>query len=312
MKLGCASWILCENEYAPPYDKPIKLIGEMGFDGFEMIINEESDISDYFTPSTMRELKSQYHSYDLVLSEFAIHSPLIEGLVSLEAGKRARALDIFKRAVQVAGDMESRAVNVVSGWMDIKSPMGYMPAYIGPFANGVQKSTPKWHMEVPKVDYDRVWANYVESLRACLDIVVAAGMDFYIEAHANVMVGNTDAMLRLFDAIPSERFGVNFDTAWHAMQREYPALALRKLGKRVKHLHMRDCDGLADYARPPGMGVLDWVDIFATLEDIGFDGFCSFEIGAYQNMPEYVANAKRFIEEAMLKAHEGVSERRTS
>lgn len=303
MKIGCAAWILCKDNYAPPYDEPIRLIGKMGFECVEMILNDACDLDHYYTEDTTKSLRSLYESYGMQLSEFAVHTPLLSGLASLDPAKNKAALELFQRAADVAWRLGARAMNLVSNWMEFDCPHGYPPAYFVPFANGSGVGSPKWNMGLPCFsDYSEIWTNYMETLKKCLAIAQSAGMTFHLEAHANAIVSNSDAMLRMFDAIPSEDFGINFDVAWHLMQREYPSLALRKLGRRVKHLHLRDGDGLINYSLPCGMGIVDWVDIFKTLKDIGFEGTCSFEIGAHTNMLSQLSIAKANIKNAIDEA----------
>lgn len=303
MKLGCATWILCKDNYDPPYDEPIRIIGEMGFDCIEMITNEAHDLDDYYTKETTAGLRSLYESYGMQLSEFAVHTPLLAGLKSLDKRENEAALGLFEKAAEVAQRLGAKAMNLVSNWLDFDCPHGYPPAFITPFTNGAGTGSPKWRMGLPEFrDYQDIWHNYMETLKKCLAIARSAGMTFNLEGHANAIVSNCDAMLRMFDTIPSEDFGINFDTAWHLMQREYPSLALRKLGTRVKHLHMRDGDGMINYSLPCGMGIIDWVDIFKTLKEIGFDGTCSFEVGAHTDMPRQLAAAKTAIEGAMKEA----------
>lgn len=304
MKLGCATWSFSKPHYQPPYDEAIRKIHEMGFQGIEMIAFEEKDLYEYYTEENIKYLRELYESLGLELTEFAVYTPVIAGLASLDEDEKEKAFEIFKKATDVAEKLGSRAMNLVSNWPETKCPIDYPPSYFLPFVNGVNRATPKLYMEIPTYDYVELWKSYVGMLGRCLEYVEAAGMEFYMEGHANVIVGNTDAMLRLFDNLPSEGFGVNFDTAWHLIQREYLPMSLRKLGKRVKHLHMRDGDGMFNYNLPCGMGIIDWVELIKTLNDIGFDGYMSFEVGAYDDMEKYIRIAKEYIDRAIEEAEE--------
>lgn len=303
IKLGCATWSFSKPHYQPPYEDAIRLIHAMGFAGMEMIIFEEADMDAYYTPDRVRQLRALYEGLGLELTEFAVYTPVIEPLCSFVEAEREQAFALFCRAVDIGHALGARAMNLVAHWpYGTDSPTGYPSNYFLPYQNLARRATPTLYMDIPACDYDALWTLYVEMLRRCLRYVQSAGMEFYIEGHANVIVGNSDAMLRLFDNIPDADFGVNFDTAWHLIQREYPQMALRKLGRRVRHLHLRDGDGMANYKLPCGMGIIDWVDVFKTLDDIGFDGYASFEIGAFADMEQAVATAKRHIEWAMGEA----------
>jgi len=303
MKLGCATWLFSSPHYQPPYDEAVKIIGDMGFKGLELIAFEEKDLREYYAQGKIRELRKSYESFGMQLTEFAVYSPVIGGLPSLDRAERDKSFEVFKKAVQVGRDLGSRAMNLVSHWpYGMTCPISYPPSYITPFVNGVVRASPKLKMNLAHVDYGQVWDTYVQSLQRCLDICVENGMEFYIEGHANVIVSNTDTMLRLFDRIPSDKIGVNFDTAWHLLQREYLPLSIRKLGKRLRHFHLRDGDGMINYGLPCGTGIIDWQDFFETLKEIGFDGFLSFEITGFEDIKKYVTDSKEYIEKQMRLA----------
>ncbi|MEM2961199.1 MAG: sugar phosphate isomerase/epimerase, partial [Candidatus Bathyarchaeia archaeon] len=81
MKVGCCAWSLGwfkDSEYS------IQKIGEMGFKGIELILREEKQLEDYYTKDRIKKLKEMISSYDLKVSQFVIHAPLLEGLVNRE------------------------------------------------------------------------------------------------------------------------------------------------------------------------------------------------------------------------------------
>ena len=59
----------------------------------------------------------------------------------------------------------------------------------------------------------------------------------------------------------------------------YPSVGdvIRQLGPLVKVLHLHDNNGLLDQHKMPLTGDLDWKDIIAALDEIGFDGYYNLE-----------------------------------
>lgn len=303
MRLGCGAWVYSSPHYQPPYEEAVRIIGEMGFGALELIAFEEKDLDEYYTPEVVKKLRELYESYGMILSEFAVYTPVVADLAHMDENRREKAFAIFKKAALIARELGSQAMNLVSNWVqDVKCPMDYPPCYITPFVNGVGKSSPKLKMEIPNIDYDVLWDNYMVMLKRCLDFCVENGMDFYIEGHAYVIVGSTDAMLRMYDNISSPRLGINFDTAWHLLQREYLPMSIKKLGKKIKHFHMRDGDGMFSYSLPCGAGIVDWDGVLQALKDTGFDGTLSFEMGGYadtEDTRKYIQESKEYIEKAL-------------
>lgn len=68
--------------------------------------------------------------------------------------------------------------------------------------------------------------------------------------------------------------------------------AIRKLGSRIKAVHVADNFGEKDDHLAPYQGSIDWDKIFTALKDIDFDGFWDFEIGkTYSNLPIELKNS---------------------
>ena len=56
MKIGCAVGCFTYPHYDPPYENAIRKIGELGFDGLELIVAEKEDLRQYYTPSRDRNI----------------------------------------------------------------------------------------------------------------------------------------------------------------------------------------------------------------------------------------------------------------
>jgi sugar phosphate isomerase/epimerase len=301
MKLGCCTWNFTHPHYEAPYEDAVRTIGQLGFDGVEMIVFTQQDLDDYYTPSKIRELRSLIGSYDMEVSEFVLYAYCADGLESADAGRREQALEVFARAANVARELGAPIINIVSHWVEgLTAPIAYPPSYIHPIVPGVDRIEPTLRMTLPAdVDWSLVWSNYVESLSACTQIAQEHDLTFTVEGHAHVIVSGTDAMLRLFDAVPSPSIGVNFDTAWHLVQREYLPMSIAKLGDRIRHVHVRDADGNTNYNLPPGRGIIDWHGVITALQGVGYDGFLSLEMGQYKEPERYAAEARQSLERVL-------------
>jgi len=107
-------------------------------------------------------------------------------------------------------------------------------------------------------------------------------------------LANTPAMWRrMFEAIPSKNFGLNFDPSHFVWQFMDPAKAIREFKDRIFHIHLKDAKILRDkldevgiLAEPlqfhtpklPGLGDVDWGGFFSALTDAGYDGCAVIEV----------------------------------
>lgn len=299
MKLGCAVGCFTYPHYNAPYDNAVKRIGGMGFQGVELIAAQKEDLEHYYTAEKIRTLKNLYLSYGMELTEFVLYANLVTGLMERDIKSKQEAYDIFKRGVETAVALGTDKVNIVSNWPnEMRAPIDYLPCYFHPSLSSPLE--PKLKMELPP-GYDAVgaWENYMDSLRELTRICEDAGIYFVLEGHANVEVGTTDAFLRAADVIQSPNFGTNFDTAWQLVQREYLPWSIYKLRDRIKHVHLRDGDGLLCYSLPPGMGIIDWNGVVRALKEVGYQGFLSFELTGYKEPERYIAEAKNYMEEIL-------------
>jgi sugar phosphate isomerase/epimerase len=96
---------------------------------------------------------------------------------------------------------------------------------------------------------------------------------------------------RMFEVIPSESFGLNFDPSHLVWQGIDYARAIREFGDRLLHVHVKDervsVDGLYEHGilglgwhdpKLPGLGDVDWSAFFAALTDVGYRGPVVIEV----------------------------------
>jgi sugar phosphate isomerase/epimerase len=275
-KVGCLSW--CFHDFSPGADPEpaIAIIGELGFDGIEMIVNAPKDLKDFWTDSRIDRIRQKLEKNKLQVSQFVLFQPVVEGLSSTNSGVREQNLDNFEAGCRIGSKLGASIINIVAPWArELKGPTGYLPRY---YELGDPKPGQKFHIDIAEgFDWDRVWAAYVEITKACLARAKAHGLKFSLEHHTHCMVPDASSFLRLWDAIRDPDLGYNLDTGWTLLQREYPPVAIYKVRKQLMNLHMRDIDGQMRQFVHIGEGVMDFKAIIDTLKQIGFTGYLSIE-----------------------------------
>lgn len=96
---------------------------------------------------------------------------------------------------------------------------------------------------------------------------------------------------KMFEAIPSQSFGLNFDPSHLVWQNIDYVRCVRDFGKRFVHVHAKDAridhDRLyergnldLDWHTPkiPGLGDVDWGQFFSALTDTGYQGAVCIEV----------------------------------
>lgn len=103
------------------------------------------------------------------------------------------------------------------------------------------------------------------------------------EKHVSFFARPQD-ILRQLEILDSPWFTVCVDTG-HTNEAHFygapsPGEMIRTLGSHVTHLHLHDNNGTADLHLPPicdKRGGVDWADVFAALDEVGYSGTYNFE-----------------------------------
>ena len=156
----------------------------------------------------------------------------------------------------------------------------------------------------PAFRWDDLWGWLVDSIGACGDEAARAGLKFCLEPRVGEIVSNTDALLRLMDAVGSENFGAVLDTGHQHAQKEILPLSVEKLGGRVYYLHVSDNDGQTNQHLALGRGTVDWDGIFLALKKHEFSGYVAVDVGRVPDLEAQVRESKAFLEK--LAARLGV------
>lgn len=292
-KVSCVSWCFHSFEAGADPSEALDILGKLGFEGTELILNARQDIERLWTDANIDKIRKKLEKNKLELAQFVIFQPVVEGLSSLDPEERKRSLDYFEAGCKIGKKLGAPMINVVSQWArELKGPSDYLPRYYEvPDAKPGEKYTIKI---APGFDWGKIWSQYIETTKACLERTKAHGMKFSIEQHTHCVIPDASSFLLLWDAIRDPALGYNLDAGWTLLQREYPPVAIHKVKDHLVNLHVRDIDGLMRTFVHIGEGVMDFKAIADALKAIGFQGFLSLEQDKHPG--DMQAVAKRYLE----------------
>lgn len=301
-RIGCTSWCFHGFNAGADPTEAIEQIGRLGFEGIELILLGRDDIKDFWTEAKIAELRKGLDKYKLQVSQFVLFQPVVEGLTSTDPEIRKQNLDYFEAGCRIGRKFDAPMVNIVAPWArELRSPPNansYLPRF---YDLPQAKPGDKYHIDMaPSFDWDRLWQNFIDTIKACLDRAKNQGMKLTIEHHTHTMIHDATAFLRLWDAIRDPDLGYNLDVGWTLAQREYPPVAIHKTKGHLMNLHMRDIDGLVRKFVHVGEGIMDFEAVAAALRQVGFSGFMDLEQDKHPgNMVEtcrrYVAIMKKCL-----------------
>lgn len=236
--------------------------------------------------SSRRDVLSALGDNGLRVHNFCVVDP---DLVSLDAARRAKALDRFRLGADLGGFLGAETLHLAS----YAPPVRYIDAKPYQLGGGY-KFANHTRVEIPRgFDWSAVWRTLVESCRSCADIAARHGRTVIMEPRVGEVVCSVDSMLRLIEHVDRPNFKANFDSGHFSAQRENVPLALEKLRGKFANIHIADNNPVNSDHLPIGDGVIDWKEFFRVLKTMKYDGYLGLDLGARRSL---VAGYRKSIE----------------
>lgn len=289
MKIVCA-WMYAIGKYGFP-PKPadmLKALSEMGALGFEYVELEGVGFENLRAIVDNREqFREALRQAGVRLSNFAIILPEI---ISEDPAVAGPALAAFTEGVRTAAYLGTPNVWVDSYFPPVEVVSGTLMTDAIVFGQQTRIRIP------PGFNWPKFWAHYVRVMKQCTQIARENGVQLLVEPRVGELTSNTEALMRLLDAVDDDNLGVILDTAHQHAQKEMLPLSVEKLGKRIRYVHVADNDGLVNRHLPPGTGNIDWEETFLALKRQGFDGFYAIDLERLPDLEQRFLEVKRFLE----------------
>jgi len=141
-------------------------------------------------------------------------------------------------------------------------------------------------------DPEEVLGRRVKALRDLADH--AAQVDLTICLENVPYCPRVDDLIHILEAVDRPNLAICLDTGHLNMTPEKDfAGFIRKVGKRLKALHIADNEGQTDqHMMPFGKGTVDWPVVMQALREIGYSGLFNLEIGGERHAPLEIRRMK--------------------
>ena len=259
MKLGMNMLLWSPDVAGEEFDSVFALLRDAGYAGIEVGVFDADTAKYERLGVRLRALGVEPLA---ITARFADESP-----ISADPGVRARALAAMKAGIESCAALGSSVL------------CGPMHCGLGAFSGA------------PPTADERAWA--VEYLRAAAEhaapYAITLAIEFLsrFEMYLTTSAAETAALVREVDH-PSCR--MMYDTFQALIEETDPREALRACADVLVHVHLAESGRAA-----PGAGQVDWHATFATLEEIGYDGWLVVESFGRAN-PDFAAATKTWRE----------------
>jgi sugar phosphate isomerase/epimerase len=258
----------------------IRRVSDLGLDSLCLWIPSENNLAMISKRENAERIRRSCEERSITIDNLAV-SFLVPW--TIEEVDESRIESAWSR---LAGFAEA----VGAGVLEILSPTVPMQVH-----SSTASSLPSSFSTTPDFSWKRTWSRYVARMRRYARLAEQHDLRLAVEPRPLDLLGNTDSLLRLMDAVRSRRLGAVVDFSHIQMAKELPALSLRKLEDKIFSVHLSDYDGITDCHWPPGQGIIDWVPAFEALKQTRYEGILSLDVSG-MDVEQEVIEARQYVE----------------
>lgn len=240
----------------------MKLAKEAGFEGIELALGAEGEISMTSTDEELLSIKAYAEELGLKLPSLSCGLCWDNSLTSDDPAERQRAFDVIVRQIHCAKVLGCETILIIPGTVSVE----FAP-----------------HLAVN--DYDVVYDRALEAVKKLAPIAEEAGVQLGLENVWNFFLLSPLEFRDFIDKVGSPNVGIYLDTGNMCIT-GYPEQWIKIMGKRIFKVHFKD------YRRNPGgldavvdllAGDVNWPAVMDAFKAVGYEGWAAGEmIPAYK------------------------------
>lgn len=240
-----------------------------GFDGIELSLNENGEVSIESTEEEILEIKNYADQIELEIHGLASGLYWTYSFTSNDEKERKKAMDIAVKQIETAKILGATSVLIVPGAVGVDFISSREP-----------------------VRYDIAYDRALESFKILKNIAQKHEIYIGIENVWNKFLTSPLEMRNFIDAIDSPFVGSYLDVG-NALFNGYPEHWIEILNKRIKKVHFKDyrkaAGGLHGFVDLLS-GDVNWEEVMKSFKKIGYDGWVTAEM-----LPPYNQHSEQII-----------------
>ena len=233
----------------------------LGFEGVQPYVEPEGFFSLESGQETLQAVAAAARRAGVVLTSLEIQ-PFSYSFTDDDAAVRAAGGKTVRRAMEVAAAMGISGVLVIPGYVGLP-----------------------WNPQARPVRYDLAYDRTRQALTELAPVAESLGVTILVENIWNKFLLSPLEVRSLIDEVASPRVGVLLDTG-NLIAFGYPEQWIRILGPRIKEVHLKDfresvgtVGGFVNLLE----GDVNWPEVIAALQEIGYGGFLTAEVFPYRH-----------------------------
>jgi len=263
MKKGISIWSFAGTDVR----ENLKLAKEAGFDGVELALDMEGEVSMQSTKEQILEIKKFGEDLGLEFYSLACGLYWTYNYTSANEENRNKAKEITRKQLEVASWLGCDTILVVPGAVEVAFDPGEI------------------------VEYDVAYDRALEALKELKGYAEELKVSIGVENVWNRFLLSPLEMADFIDKVGSDYVGAYFDVG-NVLYIGYPEHWIKILGKRIKKVHFkefrRETPGLTGFVDLLA-GEVNWPSVMDGFKKIGYDGWVSAEmLPPYTHYPETI------------------------
>ncbi len=241
----------------------LEKISELGFRGVEIMGDRPHLYPPDFTAADLARVKETLRKYDLKVTNinsftlFAVGNTYLPSWIEPEKQRRDIRIRHTNDCLKVAD---------VLGCKNISVPPG------GPLNTMSRKEA---------------MSLFYQGMEQVLPLAEQLGVKILVEPEPDLFIENTAEFKSFISDVTSPAVGLNFDIGHFFCAGEDPAAAFEELFEWVGHVHLEDIAATRVHRHLiTGHGVIQFLDIFNTMNRLNYQGDISLELYPYVDTPE--------------------------
>jgi protein FrlC len=256
-------------------EEALRDIQAAGFAGAEILADRPHAYPGDVSPEMITKIRGQLASLNLAVSNVnanctfgywndAPAEPYFEpSLISPYPDHRSDRVMLIGKTMELAVGIGAKNISITSGRMLAGVP--------------------------PQVAH----AQFEESILGVLKLADRYNINVGIECEPGLFIEYVDELRQWIDRIGHPRLGANLDIGHSQVIGESIPHAIELLGDRIWNIHVEDIPGRKHYHLIPGEGTIDWPEVRAALERIGYHRFLTVELYTHTADPQSAAKKSR-------------------
>ena len=251
-----------------PVTERLALARKYGFEGIEINLEPNTEITLETSPQDLKRLLSLVKSFDLTVSGVYSRTQWHYPISSMKSEVRVAGRKIISTIISAAEILECDTVLVIPGVVD----------------NSIFATEPEI---IPYLD---AYKNSVESINVLIDEVLnKSNVHMALENVWGKFLYSPMEFASFVDGFANEKIGVYFDVG-NSLRNGFPEDWVRILGHRIRAIHVKDYKRSVDTINGfCGIlqGDVNWDQVSLSLQEIGYKRWITGEVlPAYKYSPE--------------------------